>query len=168
MPLGGAPDLDFTWFLERPGWIWDPFWGRFGPFCCEQWLDLCTALIAAENPSALSPVWIFSPSSAAVCAQHMESRFEKTCYFYRIRGRFFIVFRFANIEILCAQPVFCKDFLFFAFSDLASFLAPKNLPKTPPKPSRNGDKIESENKWFFSIHFFGFRPRFWRALDSQV
>ena len=96
-----------------------------------------------------------------------KTRFEKTCYFYRIRGRFFIVFRLADIEILCAQPVFCKDFLFFAFSDLASFLVPKNLPKSLPKRGPNPSKIDAENVLFFNIDFWRCWPPFWSLLGLQ-
>ena len=74
----------------------------------------------------------------------------------------------ADIEILCAQPVFCKDFRFFVVSDVALFLGPKNLSKTSPKPFRNHDQIESENKLFFNIDFFRFWPRFWRVLGLQL
>ena len=74
----------------------------------------------------------------------------------------------ADIEILCAQPVFCKDFRFFVVSDVALFLGPKNLSKTSPKPLRNHDQIESENKLFFNIDFFRFWPRFWRVWRPQI
>ena len=72
LALRGSPDLVSRCFLARLGWVWDPFWGRFEHACCEQSLYLRTALIAAENPSARSPAIIFSPSGAAVCAQHIR------------------------------------------------------------------------------------------------
>ena len=77
-------------------------------------------------------------------------------------------FLLADIEILCAQPVFCKDFRFFVVCDMASFLGPKNLSKTSPKPTRKHDKIESENQLFFNVDIFRFRPRFWRVLRPQM
>ena len=99
---------------------------------------------------------------------HPKSRSNKTYDLHRFWDRFFMFCLLANIEILCAQPVFCKEFRFLVVSDMASFLGPKNLSKTSPKPFRNHDKIESENKLFFNVHFSGFRPRFWRALRPQM
>ena len=64
---------------------------------------------------------------------HPKSRYKKTCHFYRIRHRFFVVFRCTNIEILCAQPMFCKDFRCFTFSDWDRFC----IRKTSQKPLRN-------------------------------
>ena len=44
----------------------------------------------------------------------------------------------------------------------------KNLPKTLPKRSPNPSKIDAKNMLFFTIHFYGFGPRFWRVLGLQV
>ena len=62
-----------------------------------------------------------------------KSRYKKTCHFYQIRHRFFVVFRCTNIEILCAQPMFCKGFRCFTFSDWDRFC----IRKTSQKPLRN-------------------------------
>ena len=40
LALRDAPKLEFRMFWERPGWVWDPFRGRFGPAFCEQSPDL--------------------------------------------------------------------------------------------------------------------------------
>ena len=41
---------------------------------------------------------------------------------------------------------------------------PQKLPKTLPKRRPNPTEIDAENKLFFGIDFFGFRPRFWRVF----
>ena len=92
-----------------------------------------------------------------------KTRFEKTCYFYRIRGRFFIVFRLADIEILCAQPMFCKDFRCFTFSDWDRFC----IRKTSQKPLRNHPetmiKSNLQTCCFSTSIFSGF----WEGLGTS-
>ena len=43
----------------------------------------------------------------------------------------------------------------------------KKLPKTLSKRRPNPSEIDAENKLFFGIDFFGFRPQFWKVLDLQ-
>ena len=45
---------------------------------------------------------------------------------------------------------------------------PKKLPKTLRKRRPNPSEIDAENKVFFGIGFFGFRPRFWRVFALQL
>ena len=44
----------------------------------------------------------------------------------------------------------------------------KNLPKTLPKRRPNPSEIDAENKLFFGIDFFGFRPGFWMVFALQL
>ena len=68
------PSLEVSWNVFRS--IFSDasilYMSKFRHAFCEQTLDLYNALIAAENPCMVSPTIIFSPSGAAVCAQHIR------------------------------------------------------------------------------------------------
>ena len=167
LALRGSPDLVSRWFLARPGWVWDPFWDRFGHACCEQSLYLRTALIAAENPSARSPAIIFSPSGAAVCAPHIR-RLPK--------GEPCVPDIYSFVVSLPASKSYASKLSLRLLANgpapILIFLPPD--PHIPPRFARNlllrpqnAIFLPSKNHLVFCLRFFSKKMRKSRILASQ-